>query len=1037
MFANILTVSIILLGLAVLPSINRNTFPSVDLDQVIISSRYNGSSPEDIELKVTNKIEDKLKTIDGIKKFVSVSIENVSLIDLEIDSDTSDPQEVKDKIKEQIDAINDFPSDMKNRPTITEINSSTFPILEVGISSNDLTYSELRVIAKSFKNDLENIKGIKQIDGYGYLAKELKITPDPALLKQYQVSLVDLIRVISNRNIRASMGNITQSGNDTTIVNDSRLFSSSDVENAIVRSNFNGQSVKLSDVAMVNLGYETPKILSRVSGTNGISFNVIKSESADIITVSSKITTLVNEYKKQYPNLNFVTANDSSKFLKNRLNVMISNGIIGLILVILVLTFFLNKEMAFWVSLGIPVSVMGVFFLMPVFNMTINIISLLALIIVIGIIVDDGIIVAENIAKFREKGLSTTEASIRGVQSVFKPVITTVLTTIIAFSPMFFMSGIMGKFIFQIPVVISIALLVSLVEVIVALPSHLSVRKKTIKVASQKRHQYILKFQRKYESLLLRFLKRKYRIVGIFGAIFIGSIIFAALFMNFVLFPKSNAVNFYVRTEAPAGTPLEKTSKLMVPIEKVLMELPSSELMAFTTRVGVTGDAYFLTEQENQGFIMVDLVPFSGRKRSADEIMAEIKKKTENTPGFSKISYQVEAGGPPVGKAINVKIVTDDNNRRTAVANKVFDYIQSIPGVTSLERNDTKQKSQIVLNFNYDRISRLGLNIATIHQTIRTAFSGFVASTMRMEDEDIDFKIEFSDTQTSGLASLDSLLIPNNQGRLIKLSDISQFDITEGTPNFTHFDGKRSITITGDLDTDVITSTQLTNQVMGEFQDNKYPDVTFIFGGESEETNKSVQDLIRSFILAILGIFFLLVLLFNSFTQPFLVILTIPFGLIGVIISFAIHGEDLGFISMIGTVGLTGVVVNGSLVLVDHLNKTRMNKTNTSDLLTLVVSASGDRFRPIVITAITTVAGLLPLAYGLGGSDPFIAPMALAIGYGLLFSTPLTLFLLPALYLILVDVQQFTSKIFQRRGSSQDNAKNSLPFNSPNDSFQP
>lgn len=340
MFANILTVSIILLGLAVLPSINRNTFPSVDLDQVIISSRYNGSSPEDIELKVTNKIEDKLKTIDGIKKFVSVSIENVSLIDLEIDSDTSDPQEVKDKIKEQIDAINDFPSDMKNRPTITEINSSTFPILEVGISSNDLTYSELRVIAKSFKNDLENIKGIKQIDGYGYLAKELKITPDPALLKQYQVSLVDLIRVISNRNIRASMGNITQSGNDTTIVNDSRLFSSSDVENAIVRSNFNGQSVKLSDVAMVNLGYETPKILSRVSGTNGISFNVIKSESADIITVSSKITTLVNEYKKQYPNLNFVTANDSSKFLKNRLNVMISNGIIGLILVILVLTFF-------------------------------------------------------------------------------------------------------------------------------------------------------------------------------------------------------------------------------------------------------------------------------------------------------------------------------------------------------------------------------------------------------------------------------------------------------------------------------------------------------------------------------------------------------------------------------------------------------------------------------------------------------------------------------------------------------------------------
>lgn len=1037
MFANILTISIILLGLAVLPSINRNTFPTVDLDQVVISSRYDGSSPEDIELKITNKIEDKLKSIDGIKKFVSVSIENVSLIDLQIDSDAPDAKDVKDKIKAQIDAINDFPNDMKSRPTITEINSSTFPILEVGISSNDLTYSELRTIAKSFKNDLENMKGIQQIDGYGYLAKAVKITPNPLLLSQYQVSLIDLIGVISNRNKRSSMGNIRQGEKDTTIVNDSRLVSEDDIRNAIVRSNFNGQSVKLSDVAMVNLGYETPKILSRVSGINGISFNIIKSETADIITVSNKIIDLVDDYKKQYPNINFVTANDSSKFLKNRLNVMVSNGIIGLILVILVLTLFLNKEMAFWVSLGIPVSVMGVIFLMPVFDMTINIISLLALIIVIGIIVDDGIIVAENIAKYREKGLSNTDASIQGIQSVFKPVITTILTTIIAFSPMFFMSGIMGKFIFQIPVVISIALLVSLIEVVIALPAHLSARKKTIKVGSEKRHKFIQKYRQKYESILSKLLKRKYRVVTAFGAIFIFSIIFAGSFMNFVLFPKSNAVNFYVRAEAPAGTPLEKTSSLMLPIEKALRELPKTELMAFTTRIGATGDAYFLTEQENQAFIMVDLVPFSGRDRTADEIMSEIKKKTKNTPGFNKITYQVEAGGPPVGKAINVKIVTNDNDQRTAVANKVFDHIQSIPGVTSLERNDTKQKSQITLNFNYDTISRLGLNISSIQQTVRTAFSGFVASSMRMGDEEIEFKIEFSDDQKSGLESLENLLIPNNQGRLIKLSDISQFEITEGSPNYTHYNGKRSITITGDLDTDIITSTQLTNKVMAAFQNKDYLNVEFIFGGESEETNKSVQDLIRSFVLAIIGIFFLLILLFNSMTQPFLVILTIPFGLIGVIISFALHGEDLGFISMIGTVGLTGVVVNGSLVLVDHLNKKRMNATHGSDILDIVVRGSGDRFRPIVITAITTVAGLLPLAYGLGGSDPFIAPMALAIGYGLLFSTPLTLFLLPALYLILVDVQQFFSTIVQRQGGPKEAPPNPLTSNSPNDSFQP
>ncbi|MGC6367319.1 MAG: efflux RND transporter permease subunit [Candidatus Marinamargulisbacteria bacterium] len=1017
MFANILTITIILIGLAVLPNINRNTFPDVDLDQVVITSRYEGSSPADIELKVTNKIEDKLKSIDGIKKYVSLSIENVSLIDLEIESDVDDTDEVKDKIREQIDSIVDFPQDMKNRPTITAINSATFPILEVGISSDELPYKELRGIAKRFKTDLENIKGISKIDGYGYLSEEVKITPDPQKMSEFQVSLINLIGVISNRNVRASMGNIKQDNKDATIVNDSRLFSEDDVKNAIVRSNFNGQSVKLSDVALVKLGYETPKILSRVSGSNGISFNLIKSESADIITVSNKILTLVDDYKKQYPNLNFITANDSSKFLKNRLNVMISNGILGLVLVIFVLTFFLNKEMAFWVSLGIPVAVMGVFFLMPLFNMTINIISLLALIIVIGIIVDDGIIVAENIAKFREKGLSATEASIEGIYSVFKPVITTILTTIVAFSPMFFMSGIMGKFIFQIPMVITFALLISLIEVVIALPSHLSSRKSAPKVIMKKRHHIITQLRKKYEHVLTLFLKRKYTVVIGFAGVFVLSMAYAITFMDFVLFPKSNAVNFYVRTEAPAGTPLEKTSELMQPIEDALMQLPTNELQAFTTRVGVTGDAYFLTEQENQGFIMVDLVPFTGRDRSADEIMQEIKLKTENTPGFTNITYQVEAGGPPVGKAINVKVITDNNERRTAVADEVYEYIVNIDGVRSLERNDKKQKSQINLNFNYDTISRLGLTISSIQQTIRTAFSGFNASTMRLGDEDIDFKIEFSDEDKTSLETLNQLLIPNNRGRLIRLSDITDIELTDGSPNYTHYDGKRSISITGDLNTKVITSTKLTQLVKERFKGPEFADINFVYGGESEETNKSVQDLIRSFILAILGIFFLLILLFNSLVQPFLVILTIPFGLIGVIIAFALHGEDLGFISMIGTVGLTGVVVNGSLVLVNHLNEKLTQIPKGSDLIPHVVVGSGDRFRPIVITSISTVAGLLPLAYGLGGSDPFIAPMALAIGYGLLFSTPLTLFLLPALYLILIDITQFIQRLRSKKST--------------------
>ena len=1030
-FAAIITISIILLGLAVLPSINRDTFPSVDLDEVVITTRYDGSSPEDIELKITNKIEDELKNIDGIKRYASLSIENISLINIFLESDVKDTKKVKDLIRERVDAITDFPIDLKNRPTITEINSSTFPVLEVGLSAKDLNYDELRSIAKEFKADLENIKGIFNVDGYGYLEKELKIQPNPELLDAYQVSLLDLIGVVSNRNLRASMGNIMSSNLNSTIVNDSRLITVEEVNSAILRSNFNGQSIQVSDVAKVSLDFEEPTILSRISGNEGISFSIVKSESSDIITVSNKIQALVNSYQNLYPNLNFVIANDFSKYLKNRLQVMISNGIIGLILVILVLTYFLNKEMAFWVSLGIPVAVMGVFFMMPLFDMTINIISLLALIIVIGIIVDDGIIVAESIAKYREKGYSALEASTKGIEMVFKPVFTTILTTIIAFSPMFFMSGIMGKFIFQIPMVISLALLISLIEVVIALPSHLAANKQ-LEFKEKPRHLKINQLRKNYERLLFRLLQKKYRMITGFVMVFIVSMGYAVTFMNFVLFPESSAVNFYIRAEAPPGTPLKKTQSLIGPIEKAVLELSSNELLAFTTRIGVTGDAYFLTEQENLGFIMVDLVPFGGRKRSAREIMKEIKTKTENTPGFTAITYQVEAGGPPVGKAINIRVVSDNSERRKNAADEVYRYVKTLPGVNSIDRDDKRQKKQRMIQLDYNAISRLDLSIASIHTTIRSAFSGVTASTMRYDNEDINFNIEFSDLDKSNGRYLEQLLIPNKMGRLIRLKDIATIIDSEGSPNFIHFNGQRTITITGDINKKQITSSEVTKKVMERFNATEFPGVSFNFGGESEETNQSVQDLIRSFILAIIGIFFLLILLFNSFLQPFIVLLTIPFGLIGVIIAFAIHGQDLGFISMVGTVGLTGVVVNDSLVLVNHLNTKFLNSTQPKDSLKIIVEGSGDRFRPILITSFSTVAGLLPLAYGLGGSDPFIAPMALAIGYGLLFSTPLTLFLLPALYLILIDFIKWRSEnpILKRffKNDSPDNQQ-SLTIN--------
>ncbi len=810
------------------------------------------------------------------------------------------------------------------------------------------------------------------------------------------------------------MGSITDNNLDTTIVSDGRLTDLASIQNLILRSSFDGPSVKLSDVATIDIDYEKESIESRISGKPGISFTIFKSETADIITVDNHVKKITQTFIETYPELSIVKAKDFSKYLRNRLNVMISNGVIGLILVILVLTFFLNISMAFWVALGIPVAVLGVFFLMPAFNITINIISLLALIIVIGIIVDDGIIIAESIAKFKEQGLSKIDASVHGIQQVFLPVFTTILTTIIAFSPLFFMSGIMGKFIFQIPQVITIALIISLIEIVIALPSHIASGPDKPKSSTTPnwRHSLIQKSRNKYEQILHICLIRRYRLLLGFIAAFIGTIFFALNVMNFVLFPESNAVSFFIRADAPPGTPLEETSKLIMPIEAAILDLPNSELQSLTTRVGMSGrESSFLVEADNVSMIFVDLVPFTNRKRSARDIMKSIKEKTENTPGFDKITYQVEAGGPPVGQAVSIRVISDDNKLRETISDQVYEFTSGITGVQSLERTDTRSKSEAHIQFDYQALSDLNVNVADVHNTIRTAFNGFKAGSLKIDDEDINFVIELNDNEKQSFSTLTQLSVPNRTGQLIPLKHLLSITKKEGSATLIHIDGKRTTSIYGDIDKKRITSTKVMEQVKSKFSSDKINGAQLEFGGESQETNESVQNLIRSFVLALLGIFFLLILLFNSLFQPFMVLLTIPFGLIGVIIAFALHGQDLGFISMIGTIGLTGVVVNDSLVLVNHLNKKQALMTTKDSLINIVTLGSGDRFRPILITSCTTVAGLLPLAYGLGGSDPFIAPMALAIGYGLLFSTPLTLFLLPALYLIFNDISKQFKKI--------------------------
>ena len=405
------------------------------------------------------------------------------------------------------------------------------------------------------------------------------------------------------------------------------------------------------------------------------------------------------------------------------------------------------------------------------------------------------------------------------------------------------------------------------------------------------------------------------------------------------------------------------------------------------------------------------LTPYSERTRTADEIVEDLRQKVEKLEGIDKIIFQVAGGGPPAGRPVDLRVIGPDDEMRKELADRVEEFLQTIDGVKDISRSDKPGKQQIEIKIDYESLARLSLTVADVARNVRIAYDGEVVTSLRDGDEDVDFRVQLAAVAREDVSYLLNLSIPNRQGRLIKLREVARLETGPGPTAYRHFDGERTISIVGDIDQDITTPLKVIGAVFEHFNvEEDWPGVQLLVGGEAQESEKAVVNLAATFIIAFLGIYFLLVLLFNSFIQPILVIVAIPFGIVGVIIAFALHSEPIGFFALIGTIGLAGVVVNDSLVLVSRLNTLKKEKP-AANILAVVAEGTSDRLRAIILTSLTTVSGLLPLAYGIGGTDIWMAPMALALGYGIAFATPLTLVLIPCLYVIGNDI----GRIFKRK----------------------
>lgn len=1017
--ANVFTLMMVLLGLSTLLHIQRDNFPSVDLAEMIITTRYPGASPQDVELNVTNKIEEELKEVDGLKRVTSFSMENISVINVKIDLDTKDLDKVKTDVRDAVSRTAELPPEVDEQPQVREITTATgIPIIEVGLSG-DIPYAELRDYARRAEKALEELPGVARLRRYGYLDREIHIEMLQDAMEKWQVPGAKVVNAIANRNIRASGGSFESYTSEKNIVTLAQFETPLEVNDVIVDVTDEGTQVRVGDLAIVKDTFEPEKIRSRMNGESAISFLAYKKETADIIRTVDRIKAFVDENQHRLPsNVRIEYSNDVSQNVNNRLRVVMSNGALGLILVLVTLALFLDLRSAIWVAMGIPVALLGTIFLLPMFGAYLDSIALGAMILVIGIIVDDGIVVAENIWRYREQGMPPLDAAVEGATTVFQPVVTTLLTTALAFAPMFFMTGTLGDFIYVIPLVVMLALLVSFCELTIALPAHLiwGVKQSDSDMVQKPKRFDFDRVKHWFGGLLERLLKWRYAVLTAAVLALVSAFWYAGRYMDFVLFPTQSADKFYVLVELPTGSSLDHTSDIMRKIEGMVEDLPEGEVESYVTRIGGLGD-FFPGENEHWAYLGVFLTPFATRDRNADMIVEDLRVRGAEVDEISRLSFIIDSGGPPVGRPITIRVVGSDDQQRTDLADLVQNQLEAIAGVKDIDRDDKQGKQQINIEIDYIRLADAALSVADIARNVRLAFDGEVVTSVRYGDEDVNFRVLFEETARSSLDTLTDLVIPNARGDFIRLEEVAGFNTSAGPSNVYHFDNERAITITADVVKDVVTPLVATDAVLERIDlDRDWPGMRLVVGGEAEESAESMGSLAVAFFAAAIGIYLLLLLLFDSLTQPVMVMIAIPFGLVGVILAFALHQEAFGFLAMLGVVGLTGIVVNDSLILVNLVNRLKTTEPQIGPH-DRIVSAAKTRLRPIVLTSITTVAGLLPMAYGLGGSDPFSAPMALAMGYGILFATPITLILIPCLLAAMDDLHAIGGRLIRIRNN--------------------
>jgi multidrug efflux pump subunit AcrB len=1014
--ANLLMIVIIALGAFSLS--NRTTlevFPPFEKDEISISMTLRGATPQDVEQGITIRIEEAIADLEGIKQIRSSSSEGSAMVNVEIESGY-DAKELLAEIKNRVDAVNTFPQDAYR--AVIEQSIRKREVIALTLAS-DYGEKELREYGQSIRDALVQLPSITiaQLSGVRNYEVSIEVAQDRLML--YDLTLSSISQAIQNSSLDLSSGNLKTSSGDILVRLKGQAYTKEQFEAILIKQNSDGSTLLLKDIATIRDGFEETPIRSRFNGKKAIFIDVYRVGDESAIEVANAVKSYIKTKQSTLPEgFELDYWDDDSQIVKNRLSILLSNALQGSILIITLLTLFLRPAIAFWVFLGIPVAFAGAFFLMPFFGVTLNVLSLFAFILVLGIVVDDAIVTGENIYTHLKQSETGEAAAINGTVEIARPVTFGVLTTIAAFAPLAFIEGDRSIIFTQIPYVVIPVLIFSLIESKFILPAHL----KHIKVRSKQEQVGSLEtIQHKIADGFERFILKYYRptlhlavhhkliTISLFSSVLV---IIVAFFMGgwikFIFFPRVPSETIRVNLTMPVGTPFEVTNRYISRLTQSAQKLQErykddkgkSVILNIMTTTGGRGGV------SNEGEVRFEITPPEKRamKITAAQLASQWRELTGPIMGAQSIEYRSERGRG--GDPIDVELTGSSIETLSQVANEIKAYLQTFKTVFDISDSLSDGKEELKIELTQEG-KLLGISKQEISNQVRAAIYGIEAQSIQRGRDDVKVMIRLPQKDRDSIAALKDFMVTTNTGAKIPLANIAKLIPSKGPSTISRTNRFRTINVTADVEKSNTNMFALQSELKSYLDTLlvKYPGVSYSLEGEQREQKETFGSLFYALIFAVFIIYVLLAIPFGSYLQPLVVMSVIPFGIIGAVVGHWLLGMDLTILSFMGMLALMGVLVNDSLVLVDYMNT---QYAKTKDIMEAVLSAGVARFRPVMLTSLTTFFGLMPLLFDKSTNAQFLIPMATSLGFGILFTTFTTLILVPVHYLLL---HQFLIKI--------------------------